>query len=108
MHFLTESVAIGGLVSCELPRDFRRLRGLSQAARAHSVLLTMVRQLQFRRRYVTDRFQQRRWLSQSTHSRVAYATVSSWRRVPRRRMTSGLSNPMARDKDFPMPRSVIC
>lgn len=58
MHFLTESVAIGGLVSCELPRDFRRLRGLSQAARAHSVLLTMVGQLHFRRRYVTDRFQQ--------------------------------------------------
>ncbi len=42
----------------EPPRVFRRLVGLSQAARADSLLLTMVRQFQFHRRHVADRFQQ--------------------------------------------------
>jgi hypothetical protein len=36
----------------------------------------------------------RRWLNQSTHSRVANATASAWRQGPRRRITSVLNRLM--------------
>src|SRR6478609_9517396 len=36
----------------------------------------------------------RRWLNQSTHSRVANSTASAWRQGPRRRITSVLNRPM--------------
>jgi len=36
----------------------------------------------------------RRWLNQSTHSRVANSTASAWRQGPRRRITSVLNKPM--------------
>jgi hypothetical protein len=78
----------------EPPRESRRQFSLSQAAVADSSCWRSYNSSNSAGGTLPIDSSSRRWLNQSTHSRVAYSTSSSWRQGPRRWITSVLYSPM--------------